>query len=87
MATNAPTDSPATQAAMSPDDYETLTAEDLLSIARDTLRGRESDHYRLSLLDSVSSGGPTRLRALESEINSIKGKISALEAQAPARRN
>jgi hypothetical protein len=65
-----------------PTTYETLTAEDLLNIARDALRGRESDHYRLSLLSPASSGGPTRLKEIEAEIASIKGEIRAMEAKA-----
>ena len=61
--------------------YETLTRDDLLAIARDTLRGRESDHYRLSLLDPSTSGGPARLEQIKGEIESIKGQIKALEAR------
>lgn len=60
--------------------YTTLSTADRLLLARDALRGRESDHFRLSLLDESSRGD--RLEVLAAEIDTIRKEVSALEKQA-----
>jgi hypothetical protein len=64
-------------------EYTTLNAGDLLLIARDTLRGRESDHFRLSLLAKTEPEAyGTRLEALEAEIKELRKEVSAREKAA-----
>lgn len=60
-------------------EYETLTLEDELGIARDALRGRESDHYRISLLNEPSK--PERLAGIEADVGRIRAEIARLEAE------
>ncbi len=62
-------------------EYSTLSAADKLSIARDALRGRESDHFRLSLMDTVSGSSPERLKEIESEIESMQKETASLEKE------
>jgi hypothetical protein len=58
-------------------EFSTLSKQDLLLIARDTLRGRESDYYRISLLDEPNK--EARLADMEETIEEIKKEISRLE--------
>jgi hypothetical protein len=60
-------------------DYETLSDHDKLLLARDALRGRESDHFRISLLNEPNRD--FRLGQLEAEIENIKTQVAQLEAQ------
>lgn len=57
----------------------TLTEADKLEIARDALRGRESDYYRLGLLDAASNGAPDRMKALADEIVGLQNKVADME--------
>lgn len=60
-------------------DYETLGVEDKLLLARDMLRGRESDHYRISL--THEPGKEARLKTYEEEIEDIKDQVARLQAE------
>lgn len=59
-------------------DYETITLEDQVRLAEDSLRGVESDHFRLSLLEPNSG----RLEDLEARRNEVKAKLDALRTEA-----
>lgn len=64
-------------------EYTTLSAEDRLVLARDALRGRESDHFRLSLTDeSVEPTRNPRLSQLGNEIQRIRKVVEKLEKEA-----
>ena len=54
-------------------DYTQITEADKLALAVDLLRGRESDHYRVSLLSEPNKDD--RLAELEDEINEIRQEI------------
>lgn len=58
-------------------DYETITQEDRIRLAEDSLRGIESDHFRLSLLEPNSG----RLAQLEDRRDEIRAKLDALKAE------
>jgi hypothetical protein len=60
-------------------DYETLSLADRLQIAKDTLRGRETDHFRISLLEEPQR--EERLASIGEEIEGIQAVIADLEAQ------
>lgn len=60
-------------------EYTTLTAADRLLLARDTLRGRESDHYRVSILNEPNK--EDRLARLETEIENVREEVASLEAE------
>ncbi len=57
----------------------TLSEEDRLAIARDALRGCESDYYRLGLLDAATNGGPDRRKAMETQIGALQKKVADME--------
>jgi hypothetical protein len=61
-------------------EYSTLSNDDLLLIARDALRGRESDHYRLTLVNEPNK--QFRLAELEANIAILKAEIADREAAA-----
>lgn len=63
-------------------DYVTLSTADKLLIARDTLRGRESDRFRISLLSEPNK--EQRLADLDADIERIAGVVSELEAEVEA---
>lgn len=56
-----------------------LDPVDQLAIARDALRGRASDFFRLSLMDPASNGGPERMSAMEEEIRSLQAHVKRIE--------
>lgn len=62
--------------------YTTLSPADLLLVARDTLRGRETDHFRVSLLNEP--GKENRLAAMSDEIENLKQVVADLEAEIEA---
>lgn len=59
-------------------EYETLTLADQVRLAEDSLRGIESDHFRLSLLEPDSG----RLEQLQARRDEIKVKLDALKVEA-----
>lgn len=63
-------------------EYATLTENDKLLLVRDTLRGRESDHYRLSLLAQSEGAYIPRVAALEEEISVLREEVAAQEQRA-----
>lgn len=58
-------------------DYEVLDNETKLLLARDMLRGKESDHFRVGL--TTEPGKEARQQALEADIVKIKAAIAELE--------
>lgn len=58
--------------------YTTLTDADKLLIARDTLRGRETDRFRVSLLNEP--GKESRLAQYDEEIAALRETVADLEA-------
>ena len=63
-------------------DYATLTSSDQLALARDTLRAKESDHFRLSLVDQPNLGNNIEL--LEEQIEALKKTVAELESSEEA---
>lgn len=59
-------------------EYETITLADQVRLAEDSLRGVESDHFRLTLLEPDSG----RLEQLEARRDEIKVKLDALKDEA-----
>lgn len=60
--------------------YTTLSEADRVVLARDALRARESDHFRLTLVDQkVEPSAEARLEQLAAEIERLRGVVSALE--------
>lgn len=59
-----------------------LTKADQLALARDSLRGKESDHFRISQLPE--DGGPGRLAVLEDQVVRLREKVNELEAEVEA---
>lgn len=59
-----------------------LTEADKLLIARDTLRGRESDYFRATLSDKSPYANDERKEAMEVEILDIQKSVAALEKSA-----
>lgn len=57
--------------------YETLSDADLLTVAKDTLRGFETDHYRAKL--TKRPGGEQHAKQLEDDIKRAKAEIARLE--------
>jgi cell division protein FtsB len=60
-------------------DYATITAADKLLLARDRLRGLESDHYRISIASEPNQ--EQRLADLEAQIEEVKAEVAAVEAE------
>lgn len=60
-------------------DYTTLSEADQLLIARDTLRAKESDHFRLTIAPDAGSAG--RLDDLATQIEDLKKVVADLEAK------
>ena len=60
-------------------DYSTLSAADRLLIARDALRGFESDHYRLTAFPQP--GSEERAKQLEELIARARKEVEALEKE------
>jgi hypothetical protein len=58
--------------------YDTISDHDKLLLARDALRGREADHFRLSLLEEPNRD--FRLGQLELEINRLREEVAKLES-------
>lgn len=58
-------------------EYETITLADQVRLAEDSLRGVESDHFRLSLLEPDSG----RLDQLAARRDEIKAKLDALKTE------
>ena len=72
-------------------EYTTLTEADRLMIARDRLRGLESDHYRISLdaeagdpNNPASAQAAARADQLEESIKAVKAEVTKLEKAAKA---
>lgn len=65
-------------------DYTTLSPADKAMILRDTLRGIETDHLRLSAMVDAGLPGatPERVAELEAGIAPLKKQIDALETKA-----
>lgn len=63
-------------------DYETLNDDDKLLLARDRLRGLESDHYRISLTHEASRD--SRMAQLEDERDTVREEIARLEGKSKA---
>lgn len=63
---------------MALDEFTYLTDEDRLLLAKDALRGKESDYYRLSLLPEDSGG---RLPIIEIQIERLREEVKALEQE------
>jgi len=57
---------------MSIEPYETLSDDDKLNLARDRLRGLESDHYRLKIAGD-------NVEYLEEKIELVRDEIERLE--------
>lgn len=60
------------------DTYTTLTDADKLLIAKDTLRGKESDRYRISILNEPNKD--QRLAEFDTDIESLLAEVTRLEA-------
>lgn len=60
-------------------EYKTLSAADRLLLARDMLRGRESDHFRISLTNEPNK--EARLESYEVEIEELRHTVERLEAE------
>jgi hypothetical protein len=67
---------------MADETYPTLTTEDKLRIARDVLRGRETDRFRISLLNEP--GKEERLANYDAEIAVLLEVVAELEAEVAA---
>lgn len=63
--------------------YTTLTTADELALKRDQLRGKESDHVRLSEFPE-EAGGPGRIEELEEKILRLRRKVDKLEERVAA---
>lgn len=61
-------------------DYVTLTDDDKLAIAKDRLRGLESDHYRLSITPSAPDANEARLADYEQQISDVKDEVQRVQA-------
>jgi hypothetical protein len=64
--------------------YDMLSDQDKLNIAKDTLRGKESDHFRFSLLSPEEYGGQERYDKLGEQIASLQNDIEELTQAAEA---
>lgn len=62
-------------------DYTTLSEGDKLSLARDALRGLESDHFRTQVLVAQPNQA-ARLNQLELQIAGVREQIKVLEKAA-----
>lgn len=62
-------------------DFTEITEADKRVLARDLLRGRESDYYRLSLLNEPRK--EERLAELAAEIEAIRAVVAAQDEAAP----
>lgn len=66
---------------MSEIEYTMLSPEERLMTVRDTLRGRETDHLRLSVMTNATEPSrATRLPHLEEEIKRLQALVKKLEA-------
>ncbi len=65
------------------DHYVTLDKAELLRLTRDQLRGKESDHFRLSNIPE-DAGGSGRVQVLEEQIVRLREKEAALKAEVEA---
>lgn len=62
-------------------EYTSLTKDERLVIAKDALRAKESDHYRLRiLLSDADTTKETRLNEIADDIDRIQAEVSAVEA-------
>jgi hypothetical protein len=64
--------------------YETLSEADLLATARDALRGKETDHYRLTILAKTEPSAAERLPVLEEQIADLRKEVAAKEKSVKA---
>lgn len=65
-------------------EYMTLTAKDRANIARDQLRGREADHYRLTLIDPADNPAVTaQIEALQTHITWLQARVLEAEEAVP----
>jgi hypothetical protein len=60
-------------------EYEILTEAEKLTQAKDALRAKEIDHYRLSILAPSESSAAGRLDALEAQIVELREVVSEQE--------
>lgn len=69
-------------------DYTTLTHADQATVLRDTLRGLETDHLRLSAMVDAGLPGATqdRVAELEAGIAHLKKQVDALDTKAAKER-
>lgn len=72
-------------------EYTSLSKDERLLIARDALRAKESDHYRLRiLLSDADTTKETRLNEIADDIDRIQAEVSTVEAaestSAPAKK-
>jgi len=62
--------------------YKTISAGDRLVTARDFLRARETDHYRLFLSSpETDPSRDTRMEPLAEEIERLQKEVTALEKE------
>jgi len=59
--------------------YTTLDLAEKLRIARDTLHGRETDHFRLTLVPESAS--PGQIEDLAEQIDRLREEVASLEAE------
>ncbi len=60
-------------------DYTELSEADRLLLARDRLRGLESDHYRQSI--APEPGADERLKRLEEHVKQVREEVKRLEKE------
>ena len=64
--------------------YTMISAQDRLMLARDALRGRESDHFRLSVASSaIEPTRDSRLPQLAAEVRRLQAVVAELESVEP----
>lgn len=64
--------------------YTTLASYERLSIARDALKGRETDHFRLSVTDPVGAANAGQLATIEEQITRLQQTVRELEEEQAA---
>ena len=65
-------------------DYTTLTEQDKLVLAQDALRGKESDHYRLTLLAVNEPQYVERIAQLAEEVERLVEEVAVQKEAAEA---
>ena len=62
-------------------EYTSISTAEQLLLARDLLRAKESDHFRLSIVSEPNT--TARIQELEGQIEELRSKISELESEVP----